>query len=405
MPKHILLLCALSWLAAHGGCGPAPSNDGGTGSTTNPANPRVAIETSKGRIVVEVFDVQAPASVQNFLDLAESGGFDGTIVHSINGQEGMRGGLYQADLTVKTAVDPVKNESNSGLSNRRGYVAMVEPTLWDSAGLEWVIYTNDVSDADYGTPFQTRGRSVFARVVDGMAIVDAIVSSEIKPDGAETDDGKFLEYLPLETVTITRVDRLDANGDVIARPARPRPAINIAQPRLVTESTGDRTPVDLGTVTATDADGVALAPTNDAPAGGFVRGITDVTWTATDTLGATARRRQRVIVTGPTITTASGLKYQEIVVGIGPAPTPNAQVLVNYLGELEDGTVFDGNHASVFSLNGVIPGFAEGIQTMGIGGSRRLIIPPDIGYGPAGQPPKIPPNATLIFYADLLDYR
>jgi len=108
----------------------------------------------------------------------------------------------------------------------------------------------------------------------------------------------------------------------------------------------------------------------------------------------------------PVITTASGLKYQDLVVGTGEMPRDEtAIVMVNYTGTLEDGTQFDKSDGAVFELIDVIPGFREGILSMRVGGKRRLIIPPELGYGTRGSPPKIPPNATLIFVIDLVEIK
>ena len=110
---------------------------------------------------------------------------------------------------------------------------------------------------------------------------------------------------------------------------------------------------------------------------------------------------------GEVITTESGLQYIEIEEGSGRAPTEASTVIIHYTGWLAaDGTKFDssvdrGQQAS-FPLNRVIAGFAEGILTMKEGGTRRLIIPSELGYGAAGSPPVIPPDADLIFDVELI---
>jgi peptidylprolyl isomerase len=109
-------------------------------------------------------------------------------------------------------------------------------------------------------------------------------------------------------------------------------------------------------------------------------------------------------ITGEPITTDSGLTYIDVEVGQGPLPELTSRVTVNYTGWLTDGTEFDGNEATQFGLNQVIPGWTEGVGSMRVGGSRRLLVPPELGYGDAGAPPSIPGGATLIFDVDLLDF-
>lgn len=109
---------------------------------------------------------------------------------------------------------------------------------------------------------------------------------------------------------------------------------------------------------------------------------------------------------GDAVTTATGLQYIDQVVGTGAQPQSNQTVVVHYTGYLDDGTVFDSSVQrgvpAEFPLAGVIPGFQEGLSTMKVGGKRRLIIPPELGYGAAGAPPAVPPNARLTFDVELL---
>ena len=106
--------------------------------------------------------------------------------------------------------------------------------------------------------------------------------------------------------------------------------------------------------------------------------------------------------------TASGLQYQDLTVGTGASPQAGQSVTVHYTGWLMDGTKFDSSRDSgqpfsfPLGVGMVIPGWEEGVATMKVGGKRLLIIPPDLAYGPEGQPPTIPPNATLKFEVELL---
>ena len=107
-------------------------------------------------------------------------------------------------------------------------------------------------------------------------------------------------------------------------------------------------------------------------------------------------------------TTASGLKYADLVVGTGDTPATTDLVTVHYTGTLDNGTVFDAsrNHGgpASFPLNRVIKGWTEGGSTMKVGGIRKLVIPPDLGYGAQGAGNGvIPANATLTFIVELIE--
>ena len=109
------------------------------------------------------------------------------------------------------------------------------------------------------------------------------------------------------------------------------------------------------------------------------------------------------------VKTPSGLAYVDTVTGKGPAPTAGKQVKVHYTGWLENGTKFDSsvdrNEPFIFTIGAgqVIPGWDEGVMSMKVGGKRKLIVPPQLGYGAAGAGGVIPPNAVLIFDVELLD--
>jgi peptidylprolyl isomerase len=110
-----------------------------------------------------------------------------------------------------------------------------------------------------------------------------------------------------------------------------------------------------------------------------------------------------------TVTTASGLKYVDVVVGKGAAPAAGKSVKVHYTGTLENGKKFDSSvdrkepFSFTIGVGQVIAGWDEGVMTMKVGGKRKLIIPSKLGYGARGAGGAIPPNATLLFDVELLD--
>ena len=115
---------------------------------------------------------------------------------------------------------------------------------------------------------------------------------------------------------------------------------------------------------------------------------------------------------GDEVTTPSGLKYIDEIIGTGESPTRGKTVTVHYTGMLENGMKFDSSvdkgqpYTFRYGIDPFIAGWNEGLSTMKPGGKRRLIVPPDLGYGAQGNPPaKIPPNATLIFELELLSVK
>ena len=110
-------------------------------------------------------------------------------------------------------------------------------------------------------------------------------------------------------------------------------------------------------------------------------------------------------------TTESGLVVDELTVGNGIEVGAGKYVFVHYTGWLTDGSKFDSSRdrrqpfSFLLGRGQVIAGWDEGVQGMKVGGSRKLTIPPHLGYGAAGAGGVIPPNATLVFEVELLDVR
>ena len=108
---------------------------------------------------------------------------------------------------------------------------------------------------------------------------------------------------------------------------------------------------------------------------------------------------------GETITLPSGVQITHRVIGTGPNPSATDRVTVHYHGTFPDGKVFDSSvdrgTPATFPLNRVIDCWTEGVQQIKEGGKAQLICPPQTAYGERGQPPVIPPNATLQFEVEL----
>lgn len=109
------------------------------------------------------------------------------------------------------------------------------------------------------------------------------------------------------------------------------------------------------------------------------------------------------------IETASGLQYQVLRPGKGAKPTMDNTVEVHYRGTLLNGEQFDSSYdrgqTASFKLNGIVPGWQEALQLMNAGAKWKIFVPSKLGYGARGRPPKIGPNAALIFDIELISVK
>jgi peptidylprolyl isomerase len=132
---------------------------------------------------------------------------------------------------------------------------------------------------------------------------------------------------------------------------------------------------------------------------------------ATETIQADASALGGPMTVDKPQITDSGLQYTDLEVGTGAEANAGQTVVVHYRGTLEDGSQFDASYdrGQPFSFplgaGRVIKGWDEGVQGMKVGGKRKLVIPPDLGYGARGAGGVIPPNATLIFDVELLEVK
>ena len=161
-------------------------------------NPRVIMDTSAGKVTIELFADKAPITVKNFLQYADDKHYDGTIFHRVIADFMIQGGGMEAGLKEKKTRDPIKNESTNGLANERGTLAMARTNVPDSATSQFFINVKD-------NPFLNRaganaGYAVFGKVVEGMDVVDQIRR-------VKTGDVGGHENVPLQDVVIRSVRR------------------------------------------------------------------------------------------------------------------------------------------------------------------------------------------------------
>jgi len=165
-------------------------------------NPRVALVTSKGRIVIELFPQKAPATAKNFLSYVDAGFYDGTVFHRVIPKFMIQGGGLTPDMKNKPTEKPVPNEADNNLKNTRGSVAMARTGDPHSATSQFFINTADNDSLNYRekTP-QGWGYAVFGRVSEGMTVVDAI-------SGVKTGNSGMFRDVPIETVVINKAERV-----------------------------------------------------------------------------------------------------------------------------------------------------------------------------------------------------
>jgi peptidyl-prolyl cis-trans isomerase A (cyclophilin A) len=139
--------------------------------------PKVAFETTLGKIVIELFPDKAPLSVKNFLQYVDTKFYNGTVFHRVIPGFMIQGGGFTKDLSEKPTRPPIKNEAANGLANKRGTVAMARTNVVDSATAQFFINLANNDFLDHKSPEQF-GYAVFGEVAEGMGVVDAIARAE-----------------------------------------------------------------------------------------------------------------------------------------------------------------------------------------------------------------------------------
>lgn len=169
-----------------------------------PAHPHIEMVTSVGTIKLELDGKQAPITVAHVLKLVDNGFYDGTIFHRVIPGFMAQGGGYTPGLKLKEKGASIVNESGNGLSNLRGTIAMARTGDPHSANTQFFI---NVADNDRLDPRKAPyngswGYTVFGSVIEGMEIVDKIVSSQTGPGG------EFPRDVPVVPIIIKKVARI-----------------------------------------------------------------------------------------------------------------------------------------------------------------------------------------------------
>ena len=158
--------------------------------------PKVALETTMGKIVVELYPQKAPITVANFLSYVDDRHYDNTIFHRVTPDFMIQGGGFEPGMKQKPTKSPIRNESGNGLSNVRGSIAMARLPDPDSATAQFFINVVDNLSLD-------RARyCVFGQVVEGMDVVDQIRAARTGRRGGH-------ENVPIDDVAILSIRRAD----------------------------------------------------------------------------------------------------------------------------------------------------------------------------------------------------
>ena len=172
----------------------------GTAQDRVPAHPHIQFETSAGLIVLELEGRRAPITVRNFLELIDSGYFDGTVFHRVIPDFMIQGGGFTRDLKSGEPDGFIVNESGNGMKNMRGTIAMARTGEPHTARAQFFINVNDNTALD---PSPDRwGYAVFGYVIEGMDIVDAIAKVRTGPGG------RFSQDVPVVPVIIEKASRV-----------------------------------------------------------------------------------------------------------------------------------------------------------------------------------------------------
>ena len=160
----------------------------------------VKLETSHGDITLEFFPEAAPVTVANFLQYVDEEYFDGTVFHRVIPNFVIQGGGFTMDMEQKETREKIKNEADNGLNNERGTLSMARTSEVDSATSQFFINLRDNTSLDHSEA--NFGYAVFAKVVDGMDIVEEIAKTETATTG-------FHQDVPVEPIIVNKATQIE----------------------------------------------------------------------------------------------------------------------------------------------------------------------------------------------------
>lgn len=338
----------------------APAKAAQQKTTPDPMHPRVQLETTLGDIVLELDAERAPVTVDNFIAYAQSGFYNGTVFHRVIKDFMIQGGQFTPTMDQKRAGLrlPIKNEWQNGYQHERGTIAMARSPVADSATAQFFINVVDNTPGnkyDLDTPRDGAGYAIFGKVVEGMDVVDQIRNTAVQSNPKYRAGGPVV---PVEPVVIKSAKLVSDYDEARVK-------------KLIAQ-------------TATAQEKLAQLGRDEQLKAYIAK-----------TEAETGKKFEK---------TPSGLMFMIMKEGDGPTPKPTDMVEVVYEGWLLDGTKFDSSidrgGTTSFRLNMVIKGWTEGVGMMKVGEKRKLLIPPELGYGQR-QHPKIPPNSWLVFEVEL----
>jgi cyclophilin family peptidyl-prolyl cis-trans isomerase len=191
--KFVLGLMALAAVVSMASAAPVPKSE-------EKGNPVVVLETSLGTVEVELFEDKAPETVKNFLGYVDDKHYDGLIFHRVISTFMIQGGGFEPGMKQKKTKDPIKNESDNGVSNVTGTIAMARTKAADSATSQFFINVKDNTNLDKANFPDKVGYCVFGKVTKGMEVVEKI--RDVK-----TGMSEGFSDVPTEDVVIKSVTR------------------------------------------------------------------------------------------------------------------------------------------------------------------------------------------------------